>query len=409
MSAGRAPERGDTEADERRRNEKRETAFFLVPTCTTIWFSAGTLETRNLKLEAQPMSTAPQPQKSGTFGERLRREREMRGIKLEEISESTKIGKRNLIALEEERFEQLPGGIFNKGFVRAYAKFLGLDEEQAVNDFLAASANSEQPAALAPSPALGSPASAAYARAAAGRASPAAGRGGVADETSVVKPAAMPSDAAVARRQRLWALVAALVLVMGLALWFKPAVFGIEKLRARHEPLATARASSAPASKLPAQDQSASLSQQANPPEKRSESAVPKAGPSQEAAIVSSASSAAAPPTNAQPSAQVTSKPAASPVSSASRTASARDAEDSITLSLHATSEVWVSAMSDGVSILNFTLQPGQSRQLRASNHLILKTGNAAALDVTFNGKPLPPLGKDGQVRTLTFTPSGLQ
>jgi cytoskeleton protein RodZ len=65
--------------------------------------------------------------------------------------------------------------------------------------------------------------------------------------------------------------------------------------------------------------------------------------------------------------------------------------------------------MSDGVSVLNFTLQPGQTRQLRASNHLILKTGNAAALDVSFNGKPLPPLGKDGQVRTLTFTSSGLR
>jgi hypothetical protein len=65
--------------------------------------------------------------------------------------------------------------------------------------------------------------------------------------------------------------------------------------------------------------------------------------------------------------------------------------------------------MSDGVSVLNFTLQPGQTRQLRAANHLVLKTGNAAALDVSFNGKALPPLGKANQVRTLTFTPSGLQ
>src|SRR5437588_5790016 len=96
---------------------------------------------------------APQPAKTGAFGERMRREREMRGIKLEEIAESTKIGKRNLQALEEEHFDQLPGGIFNKGFVRAYAKYLGLDEEQAVNDFLAASANYDQPAALQALPA----------------------------------------------------------------------------------------------------------------------------------------------------------------------------------------------------------------------------------------------------------------
>src|SRR5256886_17076883 len=93
---------------------------------------------RRVPLENLAMSTAPQPGKTGAFGERMRREREMRGIKLEEIAESTKIGKRNLEALEQERFDQLPGGIFNKGFVRAYAKYLGLDEEQAVNDFLAA-------------------------------------------------------------------------------------------------------------------------------------------------------------------------------------------------------------------------------------------------------------------------------
>src|SRR3954466_15474556 len=65
-----------------------------------------------------------------SFGERIKREREMRGVSLEEIAESTKIGKRNLEALETEDFDKLPGGIFNKGFVRAYAKYLGLDEDQ---------------------------------------------------------------------------------------------------------------------------------------------------------------------------------------------------------------------------------------------------------------------------------------
>ena len=68
----------------------------------------------------------------GSFGENLKREREMRGVTLQEISDATKIGTRALIALEEERFDQLPGGIFNKGFVRSYARFLGMDEESAV-------------------------------------------------------------------------------------------------------------------------------------------------------------------------------------------------------------------------------------------------------------------------------------
>jgi cytoskeleton protein RodZ len=74
----------------------------------------------------------------GSFGDRLQREREMRGITLDEIAEATKIGTRSLRALEQQDFDKLPGGIFNKGFVRAYARYLGLDEEQAVADYLAA-------------------------------------------------------------------------------------------------------------------------------------------------------------------------------------------------------------------------------------------------------------------------------
>src|SRR6266851_6439729 len=73
----------------------------------------------------------------GAFGDKLKREREMRRITLDEISESTKIPRRYLESLERENFESLPGGVFNKGFVKAYARFLGLDEEQSVADYVA--------------------------------------------------------------------------------------------------------------------------------------------------------------------------------------------------------------------------------------------------------------------------------
>ena len=73
-----------------------------------------------------------------SFGERLKREREKRGVTLDEISVATKISTRMLRALEAEKFDQLPGGIFNKGFVRAYAQHLAMDEDQAVADYLAA-------------------------------------------------------------------------------------------------------------------------------------------------------------------------------------------------------------------------------------------------------------------------------
>lgn len=66
---------------------------------------------------------------STAFGEHLKREREMRGVTLEEISAATRISTRFLEALEKEHWDHLPGGVFNRGFIRAVAHFLGLDED----------------------------------------------------------------------------------------------------------------------------------------------------------------------------------------------------------------------------------------------------------------------------------------
>src|SRR6201982_4094556 len=85
-----------------------------------------------------------------SFGARLKRERQQRKIELDDISASTKISTRFLRALEEEQFDQLPGGIFNKGFVRAYARHLGIDEDQAIADYLAAEPPSHPEAKIVP-------------------------------------------------------------------------------------------------------------------------------------------------------------------------------------------------------------------------------------------------------------------
>ena len=74
----------------------------------------------------------------GAFGERLKREREKRQITLDEVAKATKIGTRLLQAIEEEKFDQLPGGMFNKAFVRSYARHLGLNEDQATADYMEA-------------------------------------------------------------------------------------------------------------------------------------------------------------------------------------------------------------------------------------------------------------------------------
>ena len=75
------------------------------------------------------------------FGEELRKEREMRGISLKEIADSTKISKRFLEAIERNDLAALPAAVFTRGFVREYAKYLGLNAEEMVSrygDFLRA-------------------------------------------------------------------------------------------------------------------------------------------------------------------------------------------------------------------------------------------------------------------------------
>jgi len=263
----------------------------------------------------------------GSFGERMRREREMRGIKLEEISESTKISQRNLLALEDERFERLPGGIFNKGFVRAYARYLGLDEEQAVQDFMAASANYDQPAALQPPGA----------------------------EVSLVKPPVMPSDASEKRKDLAWALAALLVLAAGGAGWY----------RLNHSSKNAASSSTL----------SATPSLPRIP--------LPSSAGQNGAAELGSGGSEAA--------------QAANPVDGA------------LVLAVRANQESWVSMVVDGKPFMDQVLVPGNEQMVRAREKIVLKTGNACGLQISYNGKALAPIGKGGQVRTVTFTSAGIQ
>ncbi len=81
----------------------------------------------------------------GNFGERLKRERELREVTLEEITQATRIGSRFLEALENEDWDKLPGGVFNRGFVRSIAHYLGLDEEAFLGEYdLAHAAHADQ-------------------------------------------------------------------------------------------------------------------------------------------------------------------------------------------------------------------------------------------------------------------------
>src|SRR6267143_768128 len=69
------------------------------------------------------------------FGASFKQARESRGISLDKIAAETRISTRFLQAIEDEEFNLLPGGIFNRGFVRTYAEKLGLDPVQVIADY----------------------------------------------------------------------------------------------------------------------------------------------------------------------------------------------------------------------------------------------------------------------------------
>src|SRR5437763_1058522 len=79
-----------------------------------------------------------------SFGEELRREREIRGISLKEISDATKISKRFLEAIERNDHRTLPAPVFTRGFVREYARYLGLAADEMVTRYNYAAAGDDR-------------------------------------------------------------------------------------------------------------------------------------------------------------------------------------------------------------------------------------------------------------------------
>jgi cytoskeleton protein RodZ len=70
------------------------------------------------------------------FGAKLRSARERSGLSLRVIADTTRISVRALEALERNDITHLPGGIFSRGFVRAYARQVGLDPEETIAEFI---------------------------------------------------------------------------------------------------------------------------------------------------------------------------------------------------------------------------------------------------------------------------------
>jgi cytoskeleton protein RodZ len=81
----------------------------------------------------QAVESSPSHESFGTW---LRQQREMREIDLQEIADRTKISMRYLQAMEDDRFDRLPGSVFARGFLREYARYVGLNPDEVVNFYL---------------------------------------------------------------------------------------------------------------------------------------------------------------------------------------------------------------------------------------------------------------------------------
>lgn len=270
----------------------------------------------------------------GAFGDRLRREREMRGITLEEITESTKISRRHLEALEGEHFDQLPGGVFNKGFVRAYARFLGIDGDQAVADYSAASNEQPEP-----------------------------------EDKFPLEIHEEPKRALNSRRSPLpltFAIAALVGVLVGYAFWVKSRPHTNESAVASTQHATPAAATTARPVDTPV-------------------------SPAESAPRASEVTTATSP----QPPAQAAPERPVKP-------------EKVFVVQVKAKEDSWVSIVADGKSIMERVLTAEKNKKIKAGKTLVLRTGNAGGIEVTFNGVSLGPLGNENEPRTLTFNAAGL-
>lgn len=288
-----------------------------------------------------------------SIGETLRRERVRRNLELDQVSHELKISVRFLQALEQEKFDRLPAGVFAKSFARQYARLLGLDEDEVAN---------EVQRALAPPP----PAVPQFSASA-----PISLKAPPLAEFHVPKVESW--ERVRDRRSFSWsspfpALMLVVVAMLGCSL-----IYGWWQ-RSRH-PVTTAYAS-APQSQRPAP-----VTVKTEPPPLPAPPAVATAGPVEQPAT---------------PAAITAVKAAAG-------------AGGPVKVEVTAAEPVWILARADGNYSFSGVLEANQTRTVEATTTVLLRLGNAGGVTITLNGKPIGEVGPKGQVRTVQLTSGGFQ
>ena len=339
-----------------------------------------------------------------SFGEKLKLEREKRNITLEQISASTKIGTRMLQALEEDKFNQLPGGIFNKGFVRAYSRCVGLDEDQVVADYLQASG--EGPRTEPGVREDDAPKTPEKIRDREPAREPATVRDRVRKRDRNNKDKSkdletllrLESSVETPSRPLPWGLFAAILLLIALALvlWNrrheeheKRSLDLSNTAAPKSSPVTPTATSGGTAPGTPAGTAPATAKDKDTAKEKDKD----KAGA---ASLISGA------PTPGRTSS------AASKTPQPTEQSPAAPAPGEFTVIIQAREDCWLSITSDGKALSSELLAAGSERTVRGRKEVVVKAGNAGGVDLQFNGKKVDLQADYGEVKTVTFGPAGM-
>jgi cytoskeletal protein RodZ len=381
----------------------------------------------------------------GQFGDKFRKAREAKNISLDDVSNVTKISSRMLQAIEQEHFDQLPGGVFNKGFIRAYAKHLGLNDEDAVTDYLACLRQAQVDAHEVWDPAPQPVSAPAERRPIAPYRKPTL-RVQPAGEFDELPDLQLPraEDVHPPKKEFLsdrrsgtpWSIVAvtAVILVLAIILWARHSL-GARPHAASSPPKPVPTAQSAPvratavtaANPAPAKPTSAKSSPAKISPTNSSTNATatatqsrpPQPAPSTSPTITANfvATTPVKPP-SASPGKDVIPRtlplatPAAAtpaPVTTAPSTPAATPAAAPMTLVIRANETSWIAVTADGQPVSQETLIAPVHTSFRATRQIIARIGNAAGVTFVWNGQEIPAQGAEFEVKTFLFDASGMR
>ena len=363
----------------------------------------------------------------GQFGNKFRKAREAKSLSYDDVSNVTKIGSRMLQAIEEEHFDELPGGVFNKGFIRAYAKHLGLDSEEAVTGYLACLRQAQIDAAdqtHAPRQPVAPPKPPAQKPTPQKTPQPYVkpevkkqAQVEVQDEElpelqlpkaeHVRKP---PREFLVQERKLPWTTIAAALIAIVLVafLWIRrshkhPDTASAKPIATTSQP-ATVAAAQATLAPTPATVITPAKASPVNTPTNSAPQASTQPTPPQPKPIQ--------PPT--QPPADHSSKDVttipATPAKAIDTTkpTPAPKAVTKMTLVIRASETTWISVTADGQLVSQETLIGPANVTIHATQQITARVGNAAGVSFVWNGQEYPAQGAESEVRTVTFDQTGM-